>query len=55
MRCLLRLFVARGATAGSLDGWGWKELKALPVAWFDALAHILSEVEETRGLAGRFA
>ena len=22
----------KGATAGSLDGWGWRELKVLPVA-----------------------
>ena len=39
----------KGATAGSLDGWGWKELelKVLPVPWFDGLARILSKVEET--------
>ena len=36
----------KGATAGSLDGWGWRELKVLPVAWFDGLASILSKVEE---------
>ena len=35
-----------GVTAGSLDGWGWREMKALPVAWFDGLARILSKVEE---------
>ena len=39
-------FVARGATACSLDGWGWRELKVLPVAWFDSLASRLSKVEE---------
>ena len=22
----------KGATAGSLDGWGWRELKALPLS-----------------------
>ena len=33
----------KGATAGSLDGWGWRELKVLSVAWFDG---ILSKVEE---------
>ena len=22
----------KGATAGSLDGWGWRELKVLPVS-----------------------
>ena len=31
----------KSATAGSLDGWGWRELKVLPVAWFDGLARIL--------------
>ena len=36
----------KGATVGSLDGWGWRELKALPVAWIDGLASILSKVEE---------
>ena len=34
----------KGATAGSLDGWG------LAVAWFDDLASVLSKAEET-GLA----
>ena len=35
-----------GATAGgSLDGWGWRELKFLPVSWYDELARILSKVE----------
>ena len=28
----------KGATAGSLDGWGWREFKALSVSWFDGLA-----------------
>ena len=36
----------KGATAGSLDGWGWRELEALSVAWYDGLARILTEVEE---------
>ena len=36
----------KGATAGSLDGWGWRELKVLPVAWFDELARILAKVED---------
>ena len=35
------------STAGGLDGWGWKELKALPPPWFDGLARILRLVEET--------
>ena len=26
-----------GATAGSLDGWEWRELKVVPVAWYDEL------------------
>ena len=38
----------KSATAGSLDGWGWRELKVLPVAWFDGLARILTVVEDTR-------
>ena len=37
----------KGATAGSLDGWGWRELKVLPVSWYDELARILSKVEDT--------
>ena len=36
----------KSATDGSLDGWGWRELKVLPVAWFDGLARILAKVEE---------
>ena len=27
-----------GATTGSLDGWGWRELKVLPFSLFDGLA-----------------
>ena len=37
----------KSATAGSLDGWGWMELKVLPVSWYDGLARILSKVEDT--------
>ena len=37
----------KGATAGSLDGWGWRELKVLPVSWSDGLARILTKVEDT--------
>ena len=33
-----------GATSGSLDGWGWREFKVLPVSWFDGLARILTKV-----------
>ena len=36
----------KGATAGSFDGWGWRELKVLPVSWFDELARILTKVED---------
>ena len=36
----------KGAAAGSLDGWSWRELKALPVSWFDELARILTKVED---------
>ena len=35
------------AAAGSLDGWSWRELKVLPVAWYDQLARILAMVEDT--------
>ena len=35
----------KGATAGGLDGWGWRALKVLPVAWHDGLARILTKVE----------
>ena len=33
-----------GATAGSLDGWGWRELEVLPVSWYDGLGHLLTKV-----------
>ena len=36
----------KGATAGSLDGWGWRELNVLPVSWYDGLARILAKVED---------
>ena len=28
-----------------MDGWGWRDLKTFPVAWFDWLAVVLSRVE----------
>ena len=34
------------ATAGSLDGWEWRELRVLPVSWYDELARILAKVED---------
>ena len=36
----------KSATAGSLDGWEWRELKVLPVSWYDELARILTKVED---------
>ena len=30
-----------------VDGCGWRELKVLPVSWFDDLARILSKVDQT--------
>ena len=36
----------KGGTAGGLDGWGWREFKALPASWFDCLARIFSKVED---------
>ena len=36
----------KGVTAGSLDCWGWREFKVLPVSWFDGLARILTKVED---------
>ena len=44
---LADVVLRKSATAGSLDGWGWRELKVLPVSWFDELARILSLVEDT--------
>ena len=36
----------KGATAGSLDVWGWRELKVLLFSWYDELACILIKVED---------
>ena len=36
----------KGATAGSLGGCGWRELKVLPVSWYDQLARILTKFED---------
>ena len=44
---LFEVVKRKSSTAGSLDGWGWRELKVLPVAWFDGLARILTLVEDT--------
>ena len=44
---LADVVLLKSATAGSLDGWGWRELKVLPVSWFDELTRILNLVEDT--------
>ena len=36
----------KSAAAGSLDGWGWRDLKVLLVSWFDEFARILAKVED---------
>ena len=36
----------KNVSAGGLDGWGWREIKVLPVSWFDELARILTKVED---------
>ena len=36
----------KGVSASGLDGWRWRELKVLPVAWYDGLARILTKVED---------
>ena len=38
---------AKKATAGGLDGWGWNEIKALPLPWFSGLAIFSGLVEST--------
>ena len=43
---LAEVVLHKGVSAGSLDGWGWRELKAFPVSWFDELARILTKVED---------
>ena len=43
---LLEVVKRKTVIAGSLDGWGWMELKSLPVPWFDGLARIVTKVEE---------
>ena len=44
---LADVVLRKSATAGGLDGWGWRELKVLPVSWFDEVARILTLVEDT--------
>ena len=40
-RVLADVVQRKGATAGSLDGWGGGSLKVFPVSWYDELARIL--------------
>ena len=44
---LADVVLRKSATAGSLDGWGWRELNVLPVAGYDELARIRTMVEDT--------
>ena len=41
---LADVVLRKSASAGTLDGWGWRELKVLPVSWYDQLARILTMV-----------
>ena len=41
----------KGATAGSPDGWGWMEIKVVPVAWYAGMARNLTEIEGIGRLA----
>ena len=44
--CFLSVCVQKKKpTAAGLDGWGWRELKSLRLAWFDKLAKIRTLVE----------
>ena len=45
-RMLADVVQRKGATACSLDGWGWRELKVLRLSWYDELARILTKVED---------
>ena len=38
--------LAKKSTSGGLDGWGWNELKALPLSWYVGLPWILRLVED---------
>ena len=42
---LLDVARALRSTAGGLDGWGWNDVKALPLPWFSGLAVLLNMVE----------
>ena len=43
---LFQVVRCKTAAAGSLDGWGWRELKSLLVPRFDGLARIFAKIEE---------
>ena len=43
----MRYLQKKGYFWGGLDGWGWNELKALPLSWYVGLAWILRLVEDT--------
>ena len=43
---LADVVLSKVATASSLDGGGWRELKVLPVSWYDGLVCILTKVED---------
>ena len=43
---LADVVLRKAVSSGSLDGWWWRELKALLVSWFDQLARILTKVED---------
>ena len=45
-RMLADVVQRKGFTAGSLDGWGWRELKVLPGSWYDQVARILTKIED---------
>ena len=45
-RLLADVVQRKSAIAGSLDGWGWRELKVFTVSWYDEVARILSKVED---------
>ena len=38
---LYSVVLSEKATSGGLDGWGWNDLKALPLSWCVGLALIL--------------
>ena len=44
---LADVVLRKRAAAGSLDGWGWREMMVLPVSWYDELARILTLVEDS--------